>query len=156
LDVAIPELKWLSRFLASISHAVYLIDRDGIVLYESTNNPEIREVFGLLPGFDRSENSIGTSGAGVALITNQPAIVIGQEHFSSRFSDYSSLGSPIHIQDEKAIGAIGVCLTIADADKARLDLVSYIARMIDCKLSYKEEVLGAQSLRAQKQALSVA
>ena len=37
MEVAIPHLKWLSEWLANIAHVVYLVDRDGIILFSTGN-----------------------------------------------------------------------------------------------------------------------
>jgi hypothetical protein len=63
MEVAIPHLKWLSEWLANILHVVYLVDRDGIILF-STGNYGDADPSGLSPGYDWSERTMGTNGAG--------------------------------------------------------------------------------------------
>src|SRR5690349_2588714 len=55
LAAAKPHLHWLSASLTEIRHVIYIVDREGIVLYSTGNAPEIVEQAGLSPGHDWSE-----------------------------------------------------------------------------------------------------
>ena len=88
IDVARPHLKWLSAWLANTPHIVYFVDRDGIVLF-STGNYENADAFGLMPGYDWSERTMGTNGAGTAIAAGRPVAVFGPEHISEPFRGFT-------------------------------------------------------------------
>ena len=60
---------------------------DGIVLL-SRGNHQVMLLYGLCPGFDWSEKTMGTNGAGTALVTDSAVAVIGlttiNYHFEKR------------------------------------------------------------------------
>lgn len=94
MQVAQPHLKWLSAWLASTPHIVHLVDRDGIVLF-STGNYDNADAFGLMPGYDWSEQTMGTNGAGTAIAANRPVAVFGPEHISEPFRRFTCMGAPL-------------------------------------------------------------
>ena len=53
IALAEPHLKWLSAALTPITHAVYLTDRDGIVLC-ARGDEAMKQAFGVIPGYDWS------------------------------------------------------------------------------------------------------
>lgn len=88
IQVARPHLEWLSAWLGSTSHIVYLVDRDGIVIF-STGNYDNADAFGLTPGYDWSERMMGTNGAGTAIAADRPVAVFGPEHISEPFRGFT-------------------------------------------------------------------
>lgn len=88
IQVARPHLKWLSGWLASTPHIVYLVDRDGIVLF-STGDHDNADAFGLMPGYDWSERMMGTNGAGTAIAADRPVAVFGPEHIGEPFRGFT-------------------------------------------------------------------
>ncbi|HWP44126.1 MAG TPA: ATP-binding protein [Blastocatellia bacterium] len=147
LAVAIPHLELLNRALARLPNAVYLVDREGIILYLACADDEIGRAFGLFPGYESAERQIGTNGAGTALVTKQPVAVVGTEHFSSRFHNYTTIGVPIHNAEGDVIGAIGISADIAESSQQLLDLARRVARFIEKEIGYTEEIRRAESFK---------
>lgn len=87
LEVAVPHLDWIDRALGDVPHAVYLVDRDGVVLAARGNDATMLERYGLRPGFDWSERARGTNGAGTALAAGEPVLIWGAEHFVRALHD---------------------------------------------------------------------
>lgn len=135
IEVATQHLQWISGYLTPIQHVAYLVDRDGIVLYSTGNAPDLMHGFGLLPGYDRSEATMGTNGAGTALAANKPVAVIGPEHFCRRFHDCACTAALIHAPDGGILGAIDVSTNAADGDPARLKIVSHLAFVIEQEIA---------------------
>jgi transcriptional regulator of acetoin/glycerol metabolism len=88
MQAAVPHLNWLSAWLAKIPHVVYLVDRDGIILF-SVGNYDNADAFGLTPGFNWSEQVMGTNGAGTAIAADRALAVIGPEHISEPFQGFT-------------------------------------------------------------------
>ncbi len=88
LRAAAPHLNWLSAWLGNIPHVVYLVDRDGIILF-SVGNYDNADAFGLTPGFNWSEAVMGTNGAGTAIATDRALAVMGPEHISEPFQGFT-------------------------------------------------------------------
>lgn len=135
IKVARPHLKWLSAWLAGTPHIVYLVDRDGIVLF-STGDYDNADVFGLTPGYDWSERTMGTNGAGTAIAADRPVAVFGPEHISEPFRGFTCMGAPLHDQEGQVCGAIDVSTSAEDAREERLAVMAYIAFVIDMELNH--------------------
>lgn len=88
LRAAVPHLNWFSAWLDNIPHVVYLVDRDGIIIF-SVGNYDRAEAFGLSPGFNWSEAVMGTNGAGTAIAADRALAVMGAEHISEPFQGFT-------------------------------------------------------------------
>src|SRR5207245_4330030 len=80
LSVAKPRLEAASSCLATVPHVLCLTDRQGIVIYATDNHSRMAEV-GLTPGFEWSEQRMGTNSIGSVLEIHKPLSVVGAEHF---------------------------------------------------------------------------
>lgn len=154
IQVARPHLKWLSAWLADIPHIVYLVDRDGIVLF-SAGNYDNADVFGLMPGYDWSERTMGTNGAGTSIVANRPVAVFGPEHISEPFRGFTCMGAPVHNPEGQVCGAIDVSTSAEDASQHRLAVMAYIAFAIDAELAHRHQTATAtQRMKAKDRAIA--
>jgi sigma-54 dependent transcriptional regulator, acetoin dehydrogenase operon transcriptional activator AcoR len=130
MQAAKPLLKRFSSLLISSRHVVYITDADGILL-ESVGNDTILKVYGLLPGYDWSEEVMGTNGAGTSLAMGSPVAVPGPDHYQLPFRDSACLGSPIFCGKGKDLaGAVDLRLHIKDVQPALLREVIRLAEDI--------------------------
>lgn len=137
LEVARPHLESISAFMCGVEHVVYLTDRHGVVLCSVgawAHSEELR----LAPGYDWSEQTMGTNGAGTAIAADRPIAVIGPEHFSTAFENCTCTGAPIH-RDGHVIGAIDISTAVKDATPDRLALVAHVAFVIDRELDLLQD-----------------
>lgn len=148
IDIATLHLDWISSSLAQILHAVFLVDRDGIVLYATGNDPRMRESFHVEPGYDWSERKMGTNAVGTALAGNQAIAVSGPEHFIQLFHHYTCTGVPIHANGE-VVGAIGIGTPVADGNPERMILTSHTAYVIEQELMHRQTASQAESIKAE-------
>ena len=133
----------LQEFSAAqqIRHVLYITDRDGIVLY-SVGDDIWRAMFGLMPGFDWSENTMGTNGAGTALATNQPVAVVGPDHFVSAFETTTCLACPICTANGTLVGAVDFSTSVEDARVEQLSEIIELAHRIEHALHAKGSNAG--------------
>ena len=111
-------------------HVVYLTDADGIVLY-SKGTDFLMQAYGLRPGFDWSERTMGTNGAGTALACNAPVAVMGPEHWLLPFRDASCLAAPIRDREGVAVGAIDLSTHVSDCRPEQMEDVITLALQIE-------------------------
>ena len=135
VEITQRHLRLISSFLEPLAHVIYLVDREGIVLYVQRNDSDSMRDEGLLPGYDWSERTMGTNGAGTALVTCQPVTVIASEHFIRHFHDSTCTAAPIHDENGGVIAAIDVCAATENATAERLASVAQLASMIEQELS---------------------
>jgi signal transduction histidine kinase/CheY-like chemotaxis protein len=134
LAVAQPLLELASASLAAVPHAVYVTDRQGVVLHNVGSLP-LTEARSVLRGESWSEERIGTNAAGTALAAHQPVAVFGPEHFQRFFHDLAGVGAPVCDPPDEVVGAVGILTSIDDGDRHRLELASYLARTMERELA---------------------
>lgn len=158
LEVSKPHLDWISSYLSGIDHVAYLTDRHGVILY-SVGIGMQADALHLGPGYDWSEPTMGTNGAGTAISADCPVAVVGSEHFRTAFEDCTCTGAPVHC-DGRVVGAIDVSTSVKDATPDRLALIAHVAFVIDRELALRAEAQQqelyrrlADSLRKREQEL---
>lgn len=134
LAAAMEPIDNCSAALRSLKHVLYMTDRDGIVLY-ARGTETVMQAYGLRPGFDWSEEIMGTNGAGTAIACNAPVAVTGPEHWTLPFHDASCLASPIRGADGNPIGAVDLSTHVSDCQPAHLELIIQVAQEIERRLS---------------------
>ena len=152
IEIASLHLDWISSSWTRFPHALFLIDRDGIVLYVTGNDPPLQEALHLIPGHDFSERQIGTNGPGTALASDQAISIIQVEHFCRPFHEYTCTGAPIHA-DGGGIAAIGFGTPGADDNPERVILTSHTAYIIERELMHRRTARQAELMKAEATAL---
>jgi transcriptional regulator of acetoin/glycerol metabolism len=144
LEAAVQAIDEFSRSLVDIKHVIYMTDSDGIVLY-SRGTDYLMRAYGLRPGFDWSEQTMGTNGAGTALACNAAVAVIGPEHWTLPFHDASCFASPIRDDFGNAVAAVDLSTHTDDGDAAHLGQVVALARDIEDNWRQRRLQIGAHS-----------
>lgn len=134
LQAARPHMGWLSRVVGPVPHVVYLTGPEGVVLHAVGQDPEELEDQGLAPGYDWSEQTMGTNGAGTALATNRPVVVVGPEHYASGLHDFVCTAVPIRGPDGKPVGCLDLSTALRHGYPGRLGLVAYAAQATEHEL----------------------
>lgn len=137
-DAAADAINWLCALHAGLWHVVYLVCRDGIVLDSMGEPEELTENWSLLPGHDWSEKTMGTNGAGTALVTGEPTVVLGPEHYVEGFHGCVCVAAPIVDQAGDIVGALDTTTTLDGADPRRLSVVAYAAETVSRILQESE------------------
>lgn len=129
LDTAIPMLDEFSNSKLPTKHVVYLADADGIILY-SKGTDFMMQAYGLRPGFDWSEQVMGTNGAGTALACNAPVAVLGPEHWTLPFREASCMAAVIHNVAGLPLAAVDLSMNVSDSQADDLgDIIRLTGRI---------------------------
>jgi sigma-54 dependent transcriptional regulator, acetoin dehydrogenase operon transcriptional activator AcoR len=139
VDAATPLITAFSLDKNAVQHVVYLTDRSGIVLL-SRGNDQVMLAYGLCPGFDWSEGTMGTNGAGSALATDSAVAVIGPDHYQLPFQEATCLAAPIHSSSGDLIGAVDFSTGVGDADASQLVDIVTLAQAIEDALPRSRNV----------------
>jgi signal transduction histidine kinase len=148
IEIASLHLDWISSSWTRFPHVLHLIDCDGIVLYVTGNDPQLRETLRLIPGYDWSERQVGTNGAGTALSADRAISIIQMEHFARTFHEYTCTGAPVHTNG-RCIGAIGFGTPGADENPERVILTAHTAYIIEQELMHRQTARQAEAMRAE-------
>ena len=154
MRAAKPHLDWLTSTYGWIRHVAYITDVDAIVLC-AVGDAEFQRNLGLAPGYDWSEKTMGTNGAGTAIAADRPVAVVGSEHYLSAFENCTCTAAPIHDAQGVVIGAIDFSTSAADGVPERLPLIAHVAFMIERELRHDHELREKDAYRTLSEQLGV-
>lgn len=97
-------------------------DRQGSVNGESAS--------GVHPGAMWAETYLGTNGIGLALVTGNPAQVVGAEHYYEVFHEMATSAAPVHDVNGRIIGTISVIEPVTSTTRHSLSLVMAAGRAL--------------------------
>ncbi len=145
LDIAKPKLNYIYELVGDTGLMVRFSDKDGYVL-EVLGNSQLDKYgnFSLQKGVNSSERAIGTNAIGLALIKKIPVQVLGGEHFSKQYHNWTSSACPIRDKNNEILGIIsvtgpcdkvhphtlGMVIAAADAIKNELELDKINKRLL--------------------------
>ncbi|HEX2387191.1 MAG TPA: ATP-binding protein, partial [Candidatus Binatia bacterium] len=152
LQEALPHIEWLSTCLSDVAHVIYLVDADGIILHAKAVGNEL-EAGCLSPGYDWSEKSAGTNGAGTAIAADRPVAIVGPEHIVEPFKGFTCTGAPVHDAGGRVIGALDVSTSVEDGRPERLLAVAHAAFVIDRALERRAALVTAEAATAARDQL---
>ena len=147
-----PVLSQLQQQLDGQAIAIVLTDPSGIVLTRMTTDlPLERQLdhVSLAPGFDYSEQVVGTNGIGTALEAGQPIHVFGHEHYAENLEQLACAGVPIrHPVTGKTVGALDLTCWRRDASPLLMTLAKTTAEQIRQALLAEAGVREIELLQA--------
>lgn len=139
LDVSIPTLENLYKFVNGSGFVVALSDKNGCLL-EVFGDENVRESVqqgNWVPGAVWSESSAGTNIVGTSLYLDQPIAVSGYEHFCHCSHRHQGAGAPIHDSQGNTIGAIALAGAIDKAHPHTLGMIVAAANAIEIQFEMK-------------------
>jgi transcriptional regulator of acetoin/glycerol metabolism len=137
IQEAAPELQRLSALLPK-PNVTYLVDPGGTVLHAVSTYPDMIEKYGLAPGYNWSEETMGTNGAGTALASRKPVAIIGCAHFCAAWHDAGCLASPLFGVQGALVGAIDATIPALAAQPLHLAEVVRSALEVERRLRSDE------------------
>ena len=131
-----PRLQQLIAETSGRTAVAYVTDADGIVLLSVGDSAQIAN-FRLSPGYDWSEATMGTNGAGTALVARRPVAVVGAEHYLHAFENCTCTAAPVFGVRRRLLGAIDVSSCVEEAVPDRLSDVIATALEIEYDLQLR-------------------
>ena len=129
-----PVLRALHEQLDGQPISIILTDSNGLVLSRLTADHDLeRHLDGVMlaPGFNYSEDLVGTNGIGTALEAGRPTHVFGHEHYAEHLEGLACAGVPIHHPiTGKTVGVIDLTCWRKNADPLLVALVKNTADQI--------------------------
>lgn len=111
----------VDRYNVALEHGAYalvLTDREGRLLHRWTKDRKLASVMDeqyVAAGTTMDESIVGTTGL-VTLLTGNPEMIRGPEHFSERFRDFTCSSVPIvHPINHRILGSISLVCRASDA-----------------------------------------
>lgn len=130
VTLAERHLDWLELLLQDRSYVLSVADEAGRILISRAADQDLLEESKVLPGYDWSEESMGTSGPGLALEEKSSVVLIGAEHYARSLHDIACLGCPIIGEDDELVGVMTAALPTRSLDPLPFAVCCYSAWMI--------------------------
>ncbi len=147
VEIALPYLTDVFSFIKNTYYVINLTDADGYQLKEISGM--IDENGKIKPdqhgnGRHFSETCAGTTGIGLSLFLDEPAIVYGPEHYLDLYQNLICYGSPIHDPSGKQIGCLNITGPIEDYNPLLMGLLSVAVNGIEkeYRLNQMNQVLN--------------
>jgi transcriptional regulator of acetoin/glycerol metabolism len=129
-----PVLQWLYGRLSGQAVSIILTDPTGLVLSRRTTDAALERHLDrvlLAPGFNYSEEFVGTNGIGTALEAGAGTQVYGHEHYAENLENLACAGVPIHDPISGwTVGAVDLTCWRRDAESLLLTLAETTADQI--------------------------
>jgi sigma-54 dependent transcriptional regulator, acetoin dehydrogenase operon transcriptional activator AcoR len=152
LEVARRYIQNLFNILAGTGSLISLGDENSVILDLETDE-SIRGTRNFPhPGTIHSEDTIGTSGMGTALMTDQPVQIQGAEHWMVENHCWSCNSVPVH-HGGKVIGCMTLSCPAARAHEHSLGLVVAAVKAIERELDLTATLREKQTLVRQQDAI---
>lgn len=137
--IAQPHLDKLKQFAKDLGMIALLIDPEGYVLSMSGSLQTKNEAaqINFVEGVRWTEDEVGTNAIGTALLTEEPIMVTGSEHYSVASHRWSCAAAPIRNDDGKLLGILDVSCPVDRAHPYTLGMVSSVAYTIERELSIR-------------------
>lgn len=127
-----PRLDDLYSMIAPFGAAVFLTDKDGVVLSGRTRaaDQSAFRAWGLEPGRDWSEAAQGTNGIGTCLAEERALIIHRDEHYMAQNIGMSCIDAPIFGPDGALVAALDVSSARADqTESLNLLIAAMVTRL---------------------------
>ncbi|WP_139314556.1 sigma-54-dependent Fis family transcriptional regulator [Desulfosporosinus metallidurans] len=139
IDVSLPVMENLYKFVAGSGFTVTLIDNKGIILKIVGDQEVVNSISkgNFIIGADWSEESAGTNAIGLAIKLDQPIQVISYEHFCICSHNSTCSAAPIHDTEGNIIGILDMTGDFEKAHSHTLGMVVAAVHGIDNQLESK-------------------
>jgi sigma-54 dependent transcriptional regulator, acetoin dehydrogenase operon transcriptional activator AcoR len=149
LEVATPHLKSLYHSVRGTGAMVLLTDEDGYVISAIGDAGIVQKAkeINFVEGVRWTENEVGTNAIGNALISNEPMLLVGCEHYAVASHDWSCAAAPIHDADGHLRGVIDLSGPVEAANVEMLGAVAMTAYAIEQDWRSREQSILLELLR---------
>ncbi|KJR48038.1 two component, sigma54 specific, transcriptional regulator, Fis family [Desulfosporosinus sp. I2] len=160
IDVSLPVMENLYKFVAGSGFTVTLIDNKGIILKIIGDQEVVRSISkgNFIIGADWSEESAGTNAIGLALKLNQPVQVISYEHFCICSHNSTCSAAPIHDTEGNIMGILDMTGDFEKAHSHTLGMVVAsvhgIEKQLETKYAWEKYNLANSYLNAIVESVS--
>ncbi|MBE0624582.1 MAG: sigma-54-dependent Fis family transcriptional regulator [Burkholderiales bacterium] len=146
--LALAEIETLYHQIAGSNFLIAFSDADGTVL-ESVSDSQFGDSDAgrrIIPGSQWSEDVCGTNALGTAMVTGQPIIVHGSEHFFSCYGQVCCTAAPVRGPTGELVGMLDASSDCVSRQRHTLALVKMAATHIENGLFVQQ--LGSQMILA--------
>ncbi|GAA0182892.1 sigma-54-dependent Fis family transcriptional regulator [Clostridium sediminicola] len=131
-----PIINKLFELVKGTQYVISLHDKEGYVLYIVGVDPKkAYEDYSFTIGSKWSEDVVGTSGSGLALMLDTPIQVVAEEHYCKKQWNATCSAAPIHDNNGNLIGCINMSGEFVKSHEHTLGMVASAAFSIEKQIS---------------------
>ncbi|MGA8942852.1 MAG: sigma-54-dependent Fis family transcriptional regulator, partial [Thermoactinomyces sp.] len=110
LDIAVPYMEKMYQYIKDTHSIILLIDPQGFVLTVKGNKDvkQLAREINFVEGVKWTEEEVGTNAIGISLVTKEPAMVAGLEHYALASQKWSCSAAPIRNEEGKLLGVLNI------------------------------------------------
>lgn len=138
LEMAKPIIEMINKAFNNLHMLISVCDSDGNILYTLDTSGEKRspEEGTLWTGYNWSEEVVGTNGATLCMLLDEPVITHSADHFCEKHHDFACADAPIHDAEGRVIGALLTTFYVADYSEFAIGVVAAGADAIEKQICF--------------------
>lgn len=136
---AIPFINEMYNFAKDTGSFYILTDKDGCILNTSGDENMLKEAFKskIIPGSYMNEENIGTNAISLAITTNMPVQIFGEQNFIKSHHKWACSAAPIKNNKGEIIGILDLTEYNKYVYPHTLGIVAALARVIEKIIQFK-------------------
>lgn len=149
LEITLPHVEKMSKFIEDTGMIAILIDAEGYVLSMKGKKSILQyaEDINFVEGVRWTEEEVGTNAIGTALHAGEPILISGPEHYSVASHKWSCSAAPIHDDEGKLVGILDISCPLERSHPHMLAIVSSIAYTVEQEWSRRRELEELELIR---------
>lgn len=147
IDISLPIMENLYKFMADAGFVIVLSDKEGCLL-EIIGSDEAKEtgrIANFVPGAQWSEEVAGTNSIGTAIVLDHPIQIRGREHYCRMFHPWCCSAAPIHDPNDRIVGALTIAGPIDNVHPHTLGMVDTVVKAIETQMRLQEALHTLES-----------
>ncbi len=148
-DISLPHIEKLYKFLEDSGMIALLIDPEGYVLSMKGERQAIesaREI-NFIEGVRWTEEDVGTNAIGTALVSQEPIMVLGTEHYSVASHNWSCAASPIRDDSGQLLGILDISCPLERSHPNTLAIVTTVTYAIESEWTKQRQQKELELMR---------
>ncbi len=141
LDIAEPYMEKMFNYLKGTHSIILLIDPQGFVL-TAKGDKDIKWLarnINFVEGVKWTEEEVGTNAIGISMVTKEPAMVAGSEHYALASQEWSCAAAPIRNEEGELLGVINISSPVQHHQPFTLATVVSGSHAIETELKLRQQ-----------------
>ena len=142
-----PHLQTIKKTVSTHSSSYYILlaDHEGYILQMHSSHQPFKDVPFML-GVCLAEKCVGNNAIGSVLHTGVPLSVIGAEHFSQAFHQWTSVGAPIQDEQGNILAVVQVSVPCGMESPYTFSITVAAAKAVEARLIQKQMTKQLQEI----------
>lgn len=136
MNIALPYIEKMRTILHHSDFFIGLCNNENVIFYSDCKSNQFNEL-GWQTGCILSETNIGNNALGTCILTGEPTIVMGHEHYLETLHHCTEYAVPIHNVENDVIASLAIVLFDDTASEGFLTMLIMVGHGIEKELFQK-------------------